>query len=57
MKSKSKAKMGASKLPRFTANPVKHKRRGKSSGVSDVDSVMTEDFENSFHKMMVKQVK
>lgn len=45
-----------SKIPKFTANPLKTKKKKRGAGMSDVDSVRTEDYENSFHKMMVKQV-
>ena len=34
----------------------KRRRKGHMSGPSDHESVMTEDYENHFHNMMVKQV-
>ena len=34
----------------------RHRSSGKASGTSDLESVMTEDFERQFHNMMVKQV-
>ena len=50
-------KVTAAKIPKFSATGPKTKRgRRGVSGASDVDSVMTEDFENQFHKIMVKQV-
>jgi hypothetical protein len=51
-----KASSKGTRIPKYTANPLKTKRKKKGSGISDVESVRTEDFENSFHKIMVKQV-
>ena len=65
-KSGGAMKVTSSKIPKYapavtsmTSGKSKRGRRGQSGGigVSDVDSVVTEDFEDQFHKIMVKQVR
>lgn len=56
MAKSSKVKAKPSKLSKVIAMPIaskKKKKSGRGSGPSDGDSIMTEDFENQFHKVMV----
>ena len=50
----SKVKAKSSKMSKVIAMPIgsKKKKSGRGSGPSDGDSIMTEDFENQFHKVM-----